>query len=112
MNISHWLIGLPLLAIIAAVFARSIGEVRPEQSPRPVDAEYSPAVSDEQPHDVMMSEDQQELKQLLDARADAQHQLDILVTGLIRGGGPAADRLKATLAEFDQRIAELQSDRP
>jgi hypothetical protein len=53
------------------------------------DGTYATAVCDEQPHDVMISEDQQDLKELLDARAGAQHQLDVLVTGLIRGGWPS-----------------------
>lgn len=71
---------------------------------------YSPAVTEAQPHGVM-SENERELRELLDARTNAQHQLDILVTGRLRGGGPAAHRLEAVLAEIDTRIAELKSGR-
>lgn len=112
MDIPHWLIGLLVLAIIA-MFARAQGEIRLERRPAPLNAgdgePYWPAVTEAQPR-AALSEDQQELKELMDARTNVQDQLDILVTGR-NGGGPAADRLKAILKEIDEQIAELQSER-
>lgn len=113
MDIPHWLIGLMVLAIIA-VFLRQQGEIRLEQRPGSTDAgdgaQYESAVAEAQPPDVL-SEDQQELKELTDARTNVQEQLDFLMTSRSRGNGPAADRLRATLRELDEQIAELRSER-
>lgn len=112
MDIPHWLIGLVVLAIIAA-FLRQQGEIPLEQRPGSTDAgdgaPYQPAVAEAQPPGVL-SEDQQELKELTDARTNVQEQLDFLVTRR-SGGGPAADRLRVTLKELDEQIAELRSER-
>jgi hypothetical protein len=112
MDIPYWLIGLVVLAIIA-VFLRQQGEIRLEQRPGSLDAgdgtPYPPTMTEAQPPGVM-SEDQQDLKELTDARYNVQEQLDFLVTRR-SGGGPAADRLRATLKEIDEQIAELRSER-
>lgn len=113
MEISHWLIALAVFAIIIAAFARSFGEIRLQQTSGLMGAEqpqpYVPGVTEAQPPG-MVSEDQQDLKELLDARTNAQDQLDILVTGR-NGGGPAAVQLRTVLEEIDKRIAELRSER-
>jgi hypothetical protein len=112
MDIPYWLIGLVVLAIIA-VFLRQQGEIRLDQRPGSTDTgdgtPYPPAATEAQPP-VMMSEDQQNLKELTDARNNVQEQLDFLVTRR-SGGGPAADRLRAVLKEIDEQIAELRSER-
>lgn len=114
MDIPHWLIILAIFAIILAAFARSTGEVRLEQIPGPMDAgdrgPYSPAVTEVQSRGTM-SEDQQELKELLDARTNVLDQFCVLQTGRSGGAGPAADKLKAILKEIDEQIAELRSER-
>jgi hypothetical protein len=113
MDIPNWLIVFAIVAIIVAAFVRSTGEFRLEQISGPMDAgdegPYSAAAAEAQPRGTM-SEDQQELKELLDARTNLQDQLCVLQTGRSLGGGPAADRLRATLKEIDEQIAELRSE--
>lgn len=110
MDIPNWLVVFVIVAIIVAAFARSIGEIRLEQISGPVDREdggpYSPAVNEGQLPDTM-SEDQKELKELLDARDAVQRQIEILATEMYptKETRRLIEQLRATLSELNGGIA-------
>lgn len=111
MDIPHWLIVFAIFAIIAAAFARQQGELRLEQTPKPIDTE------DEEPSLLGMTETQargvldetprSRIQELTKARDDVQNQIDVLATELYptKETRKLIEQLSATLRELDECIA-------
>jgi hypothetical protein len=110
MDIPHWLIVLVVLAIIAA-WARSAGEIRVEQRPRPPDAEdegpYSLAVTEAQLHGALEEMPRSRIEELKKARDTVQRQIEILATEMhpTQETRKLIEQLRATLSELDARFA-------
>jgi hypothetical protein len=114
MDIPHWLIVAAIFAIIVAAFARQQGELRLEQTPKPIDAEDEAAylpVTDAKPRGALDETPRSRIQELTKARDEVQRQIDILAGGMHFGGVekiPVDDLLKqlrGTLRELDECIA-------